>query len=109
MGHARALLGLRDKALMTKLADEVIRQGMSVRALEALVREHELGAPKATKSKPAKAQKEKVAWLKEIEETLVENFSTTVAVRYGPKKSVIQIECVGREEFERIYARLKDS
>ncbi len=110
MGHARALLGLRDQAVRIQLGDEVVRQGMSVRALEDLVRQQELGGLKAASAaaKPIGKGKEKAAWLKEIEETLVDNFSTTVAVRYGRKKSVIQIECVGREEFERIYSRLKD-
>jgi ParB family chromosome partitioning protein len=38
MGHARALLGLEDADAMKKLALRSIREGLSVRALEALVR-----------------------------------------------------------------------
>jgi ParB family chromosome partitioning protein len=38
MGHARALLGLSEAAEMRKLAQRAIRDGLSVRALEALVR-----------------------------------------------------------------------
>ena len=111
MGHARSLLGIADQKLRIKLADEVVRQGMSVRALEALVREH-AGAKKppgqrGESGKPAR-KRDRAAWLTEIEETLTETLSTTVAVRFGRAKSVIQIECVGRDEFERIYGRLKE-
>ena len=111
MGHARALLGIRDAKVQIAMADEVLRQGMSVRALEAQVREQLLGANGETDPKGAnKAKKpvQRAAWLKEIEETLTDNLSTPVGVRFGRKKSVIQIECAGREEFERIYSRLKE-
>ena len=104
-----ALLGIRDKKSQIAMADEVIRQGMSVRALEAAVREHSLGKPGGSngKGKPAR-KRDRAAWLTEIEECLTETLSTVVSVRYGNKKSVIQIECAGRDEFERIYGRLKE-
>ncbi len=38
MGHARALLGLEDAEAMKKYAHKAVREGLSVRALEALVR-----------------------------------------------------------------------
>lgn len=108
MGHARSLLSVKDHAVQTKLADEVIRQSLSVRALEELARQHAVGAPGVVAKKRDREQI-KAAWLKEIEETLTDTFSTPISVRYGRKSSVIQITCAGREEFERIYARLKDS
>lgn len=110
MGHARALLSIKDAKLQVKLADEAIRQSLSVRALEELARQHAVGLP--TAASPAKKkdpQQIKAAWLKEIEETLTENFSTTIQVKYGRKSSTIEITCAGREEFERIYARLKEA
>ena len=111
MGHARSLLGIRDPKTQLAMADEAVRQNLSVRALEAAVREHSLGKPGdsagQTGDKPARPR-QRAAWLKEIEDCLTENLSTTVSVRFGSKKSIVQIECVGREEFERIYSRLKD-
>lgn len=110
MGHARALLAIAEPGLQLELADRAVQQAISVRALEALVREHAVGKPKAASGGSAPSRpRERAAWLKEIEETLTETFSTPVAVRYGRSKSVIHIECAGREEFERIYARLKES
>jgi ParB family chromosome partitioning protein len=40
MGHARALLGLANRRQQVQLAEQVVREGLSVRATEALVRAH---------------------------------------------------------------------
>lgn len=110
MGHARALLAIKDPKLQVQLADEVVRQALSVRALEELARQHAVGLPGAAPAAKKKdPQQIKAAWLKEIEETLADTFSTNVQVKYGRKSSTIEITCAGREEFERIYARLKEA
>ena len=49
MGHARALLGLEGAEAVRKLAARAIREQLSVRALEALVRAHGKPAGKAKK------------------------------------------------------------
>jgi len=50
MGHARALLGLANRRQQVQLAEQVAREGLSVRATEALVRRHS-----ETAQTPAKA------------------------------------------------------
>ncbi len=50
MGHARALLGLEQVEAVRKLAARAIREQLSVRALEALVRAH--GKPSTKGKKP---------------------------------------------------------
>lgn len=113
MGHARSLLGLVDRDLMVTMADEAIRGTWSVRGLEERVRE----ANEATKTpgKPASARgskggtKERPVWLKELEETLMENLAAPVSIKYGRKRSQITFECGSREEFERLYERLKNA
>lgn len=112
MGHARTLLGLVDRDSMVKFADECIRQAWSVRALEQQVKDanQALTQPAAAANgKPAGAKKARPVWLNELEESLVDALSTTVAIRYGRKKSQIVIECAGREEFERVFQRLKNA
>ena len=95
-----------------KLADECIRQGMSVRQLEVVVKDVALRAPKdqaeAVAGAASKSKKARPVWLNELEENLVESLGTPVSVRYGRKRSQIVIDCAGREEFERIYAKLKN-
>lgn len=109
MGHARAILGLLDAEGMPRLAEECIRQGWSVRVLEQQVKDinARLATPKAAKMPSGK--KAKPAWLTEVEESLVEALATRVSVRYGRKRSQILIECAGREEFERVLNRIRNS
>jgi ParB family transcriptional regulator, chromosome partitioning protein len=106
MGHARALLSLPSPEAMVHWGDEAIRQGLSVRALEAKVKQIlEATVSAQPQGKPAKGSRP--VWLNELEETLVETLGAPVAIRYGRKRSQIVIDCNGREEFERLYQRLK--
>lgn len=105
MGHARALLSLGDGEAILRCADESVRQGWSVRALEAKVKELATRAP----GTGAKARRARPVWLNELEESLVEALGTTVSIRYGRKRSQIIIDCAGRDEFERVFQRLKGS
>jgi ParB-like chromosome segregation protein Spo0J len=107
MGHARTLLALPDAEAMVACADECIKQAWSVRALEAKVRE----ALEASKGTPTAKTSDRArpVWLNELEESLVEALGTPVTIRYGRKRSQIVIECAGREEFERVFQRLKNA
>jgi ParB family transcriptional regulator, chromosome partitioning protein len=106
MGHARTLLALGDHETMVAAADDAIRNSLSVRALEAKVKD----ALEATKGRPAAGKaKSRPVWLNDLEESLVDSLGTPVAIRYGRKRSQIIIDCAGREEFERIYQKLKGS
>lgn len=105
MGHARALLALPDAETIISCADECIRSSWSVRALEAKVKEIQ----ESSRGEPTKAKgKGRPVWLNELEESLVDALGTPVAIRYGRKKSQIVIDCAGREEFERVFQRLKN-
>lgn len=112
MGHARSLLALPDAEVMVLTANECIKQGWSVRALEAKVKEaleaSKGGAVSAGEPGAAKP-KARPVWLNELEESLVDALSTRVAIRYGRKRSQIIIDCAGREEFERVFQRLKNA
>lgn len=108
MGQARTLLALPDAATVSAFANECIRGAWSVRETEAKVK----AAQQAAMGEPSKATgkgKSRPVWLDELEETLMENFGIKVAIRYGRKRSRIVLECAGREQFERVFARLKDA
>lgn len=113
MGHARTLLALPDHKIMEKTADQAIKQGMSVRATEARVKELLVaiaGGPELGQ-KGAKATKKKArpVWLNELEENLIEVLGTPVAIKYGRKRSQIVIACSSQKELDRIFTRLKNS
>lgn len=107
MGHARALLALPDAGAMVATGDEAIKQGWSVRELERHVQD----LLTATAGKPTKGRssRSRPVWLNELEESLVDALGTPVSIRYGRRRSQIIIDCAGREEFERVYQRLKGS
>lgn len=106
MGHARALLGL-DAGLQQSLAEVAVRDRLSVREIEARVQGLKSGGTTSTAKAGTPGKKARPVWLNEIEDTLAEVMGTSVAVRYGRKRSTITIECRGRPEFERIYELLK--
>jgi ParB family chromosome partitioning protein len=108
MGHARTLLALPDSATASAFANECIKGGWSVRETETKVKAAQQAAM-GEASKPTGKTKARPVWLNELEETLVETFGIKVAIRYGRKRSQIILECAGREQFERVVARLKDA
>ena len=112
MGHARALLALPDHEVMNQTAELAIKQSLSVRALEAKVKEllAVIAASAKGEAAPApKAKKARPVWLNELEESLVEALSTPVAIKYGRKRSQIVIDCGSQEELDRIFTRLKNA
>lgn len=76
MGHVRALLSLEDEALMEEVAQKAIREQMSVRAVEKLVKG-------MVQPKPKKKEKARDIHMEAVEHRLQERFQTTVKVANG--------------------------
>lgn len=72
MGHARALLGLKDEELMKKIAKQTIQQGLSVRKVEQLV--------KAQSQKKEELKQEESVFVKDAKRKLEEYFQTSVHI-----------------------------
>ena len=72
MGHARALLGLRDDQKMVKIAGQIYQQGLSVRKVEQLVKE-ELKPKTVDEKKPD-------PYVLAVKEKLEEYFQTPVNI-----------------------------
>jgi ParB family chromosome partitioning protein len=98
-GHARALLALTDGAEIEKLANRIVAEGLSVRAIEEIV------AMTAGKEKnaPTKSAKTVSPRLKEIENGLADKLDTRVSVELGLAKGKITIEFADLEDLERIH------
>lgn len=97
MGHARALLAVKDKQLLLRLAKQTMEQELSVRQLEQLIQnlERSKKAGRKTKQKPNPL-------LKQYEESLREKLGTAVKISSGEKKGKIEIEFYSQEDLERI-------
>ena len=102
-GHARALLGTTDKAFQETLARRVVKEDMSVRAVEEAVRLREQGTP--VSAKPAKkAQPDRPAGLLELEEVLGQMLDTRVSVELvANKRGRMTVEFADLADLERIF------
>ena len=91
MGHVRALLSLEDEALMEEVAQKAIREQMSVRAVEKLVKG-------MVQPKPKKKERARDIHMEAVEHRLQERFQTTVKVANGQ----IVIRYDGDDDLNRI-------
>ena len=99
-GHARAILGLPDQDAQKELAEQVIRERLSVRQTEKLVRDT---------ARPKKAVKEKKpnpeaeAILMDLAERLKTHLGTKVSIRpTGANGGKIEIDYYSQDELERL-------
>lgn len=112
MGHARALLGLPQPALMQRLWKKIVNQGLSVRQTETVVQDfvRELESkPAGESSKPKKSVPPKPAFLNQVEVELLAKLNTKVRVKSKSHDTgVIEISYYSQEDLERILDILLD-
>ncbi len=125
-GHARALLGTPDRALQEKLVERIVEEGLTVRAVEDLVREGgselhvvpsepetavlpepDLGTTSGTSDIPASrrapARKLPEPGVVELEELLSTYLNTRVKVDIQNRRGRLVVEFATLEDLERIY------
>jgi ParB family chromosome partitioning protein len=97
-GHARALLSLSDEKEIEALANRIVAEGLTVRAVEEIV------ATGGAKIKGGSIKRGKLLAprLKEIGAQLSDALDTRVSVELGKKKGKIVIEFATVEDLERI-------
>ena len=97
-GHARALLSLTDEKEIENLANRIVAEGLTVRAVEEIV------ATGAAKVKGGSVRSGKIIApkLKEISDQLSDHLDTRVNVELGKQKGKIVIEFATIEDLERI-------
>ena len=102
-GHARALLTLVDTNEIEVLANRIIAEGLSVRAVEEIVAMAD-GRPKSEKQKRISLPDPR---LKEIADLVGNKLDTRVTVELGQQKGKITIEFANLEDLERITQIIK--
>lgn len=102
MGHARALLGIEDEKKQKEIAEYVIKEELSVREIEKLIKNDD-----SKKKKPAKRSIEKNANIRRVEEDLKTVLGTKVSLKQTGKKGKIEIDYYTKEELERLIELLK--
>jgi ParB family chromosome partitioning protein len=123
-GHARAILGTPDRAYQESLAKVVVSEGLTVRAVEDLVREHgedRSESPAPTHESPAGTgagiagtgtappepapgpRRLPPPGILELEELLSNHLNTRVKVDLSAKRGKVVVEFATLEDLERIY------
>lgn len=104
MGHARALLAVEDMEKQTMLAEKVIKEKLSVREVEKLVKDLD----KPEKIKPAIDEQLKAIYA-DYEERIKQSLSTKVTISPSLKTKgagKFEIEFYSTDDFERIMERI---
>ena len=102
-GHARALVSVTSSEIQDRLAQRVVAEGLSVRALEEIVT-----ASPDTKSRTARRPGGRLhsPKLADLAARLSERFDTRVRVDLGRTKGKVTIEFATVEDLERIVAMI---
>lgn len=98
-GHAKVLLGVNDAKKRVQLANKVIKEDLSVRQLEELL--------KKPKTVPRGTLKMKSPELVDLENNLQRIFGTKVSMTYKKGAGRISIEYYSDEELERLLEMMR--
>lgn len=106
-GHARALLGLKNKDIIVDTAEQILVRSLSVRDTEALVKklnkEYEKGlAP----SEEGEGEEIEVDYIKDLEKRAMHITGKRVKIKNKGKVSTVEIDFYGNDDLEDILVKL---
>lgn len=99
-GHARAVLGLDDPGAMERLAQRIVAEGMSVRAVEEVVALGEGTNPKPAKKRPRPGTH--TSELDGLAARLGDHLETRVSIILGKNRGRLTIEFASVDDLNRI-------
>jgi ParB family chromosome partitioning protein len=105
MGQSRALAGVEDHDDQQRLAERAVREGWSVRQVEAAVKSLAQGAN--PQGRPAE-KAARAAYLDDLERQIAEQLSTKVQLKTGRKKGsgTLSIEFYSIDQFDDLLGKL---
>lgn len=104
VGHAKAILSIKDGKAQKVAAQEIIRRKLTVRATEKLIQDfHRDTDGKERKARPKnEVTPETAALYRQIQSALRSKLATQVSITPGVKKGRIEIEYYGDDDLTRI-------
>lgn len=103
MGHAKVLVNIEDKDRILEIANQAVKNGLTVRDVEALAQEEKEVQPTQVKTKKVDG---KTNELLRLETMMREKLDARVKIT-GKNKGKLSIEFDSREDLERILEQLK--
>lgn len=102
VGHAKVLLGVEHSPERLVLARRTLEQGLSVRALEELLKHKSGGAGGKTRKMPGAT----AAALADVEKRLTSHLGARATLKHSPKRGRIIIEYQGNEDLSRVLEKM---
>ena len=102
-GHARAILGAPSPALQKEAAARVVKEQLSVRQTEALIKTLQ----KEKKEKPKEAAPDLPLYLGELEKDLAGRLGRKVKIAHKGKKGRIELEYYSEQDLETLLELLR--
>ncbi|MBK1826030.1 ParB/RepB/Spo0J family partition protein [Haloferula rosea] len=100
VGHAKAILSIKDKDSQLLASDQILKKSMTVRAAERLA--HEIANPAKSNKAGAETKSEADAHIRSLQSLLRDHFATHVQIHHGTKKGRIEMEYYGNDDLQRI-------
>ena len=101
-GHARTLLGLRDRAMIAPLAKQCVAAGISVRELEQLVKR----ANRPIRETPDEPPKFKVDYVAELERKMTSDLGRRVKISAKGKQKTLTLFFEDNEDLDALLRRI---
>jgi ParB family transcriptional regulator, chromosome partitioning protein len=105
-GHARALLTIGDSTVQQHLLSQIVKNGLSVRQTEELVRRLMEDHPKTKKAQGSAPHRSSGADSRALEERMRRSLGTKVTLSRSKKGGTIVIHFYSEEELDAIYRRI---
>ena len=106
VGHAKVLLSLKSHEEQKLLAEQIIRQGASVRVAEKLAAAHLAKTGRVRPKRDKLSAQELEPAVLRVQNLLTHRLSTRVVIQHGEKKGAIHIEYYGDKDLNRILSTL---
>ncbi|GEP47492.1 hypothetical protein MSA03_10000 [Microbacterium saccharophilum] len=103
-GHARAILSLEDETAMSRLADKIVNEDLSVRAAEAAAKLPDAGSTRRVAPKAGARR----AHLDEVAERLGDRLNTKVKINLTSRKGQVIIDFATIQDLNRILSEIGD-
>lgn len=106
VGHAKAILALKDHNEQLLAADQILKKKLNVRAAEKLTQNFNQQKTGSTSPTATTKSAEEMALIEKIQIQLQQDFSTRVNLHHTSKKGRIEIEYYGNDDLNRLLELL---
>ncbi|MDF2720761.1 MAG: stage 0 sporulation protein [Paenibacillus sp.] len=106
MGHARAIVAIKDDKTKKEIADLTVKNEWSVRYLEEYIKQLE-EVKQTQKEKQPEKEKGKDPYIDQLEESLRDRYRTTVKIKHQHDKGKIELLYYSKDDLERLLDLLQ--